>query len=279
MRLIEGILRAKLEAGKVVLQLSEGFEIMHGPRFAYVLVGRRNKAQKRPFFIPVGVELLKRLPLTEYPCPNDGNPTLGHCPICKVEITEDKVTTRIVGKQLVNGIETDVVEKTAKHGTLWRAARVKRGTFIFSKEKDTLILVEEFRKEPDRVALLLLAEGGERGGVFIEPPLKEDAFREKVHERARGERWRSPNGKLGINYERLLIFKEKDSVRVNRSGELRGAPDSVLITLEEVKDDSVTFSVAAVDKPLAPSQVTLSFSSSGEPTLKGAVKAPETTSV
>jgi len=215
----------------------KGIKVAHDP-FEHILVGERTKTRK-PVQIWIMEGLKKTLSVKEMtPCPREGKPesaTLGVCPTCRVEVTAKGIFSVPDGTQKVGDKEIPLVKHLHKHKPLVKYDRVFRGSIVRSKVKKSLLAVEEFQSDRHgKAALFISAEAPVRGASQITLPSApcSDLVLDLIHGDAWGERWASPNGKMGIGMERIIVLKPGQSFRIDREGELGGAPAHFLITLQ-----------------------------------------------
>jgi hypothetical protein len=111
---------------------------------------------------------------------------------------------------------------------------IMKGSFLRTREKGTLLVVEEQPDPQVRVGILLYAQPGFRGGsrIDIEKTL------------AKGQVWDSPIGNLGVGDACLAIVQPGDQIKVFRSGRLYGAHEEYTISV----DPSLDFHVMAKEE-------------------------------
>lgn len=180
----------------------EGFPV-HMIPFPHVMIGRPN-AIKSFNRIPIGNRYAQFLTKSS-DCPRNGDPTLGVCKFCNMNVTPDKI--RKV-KEMVGHIET--VNPVADHDKVKWINPVTKGSLILSKEKKTLMLVEERRTERhDRVGVLFSIEGHDTcvGLRNEDEELKDIHFRGIGQKHVRGR---------CVGVDRLFIMKKYDRVHVSR---------------------------------------------------------------
>ncbi len=107
-----------------------------------------------------------------------------------------------------------------------RGERIEQGSFKLI-ENDVTLLVEPQESEANgRIAVLLKAESGFRGTSEI------DVEDEKKTVILRGEVWDSENGTLGVNEVALMIVRPGDQITINRTGRLYGAPEKIVVSVD-----------------------------------------------
>jgi hypothetical protein len=191
----------------------------HDGIFYHLLIGRPNL--ERCFTrVPLGNNFSKNLPKRQEPCPNDGDGTLGVCKHCALNITPERIEGKTIDYTMGNGI--DVWKNVARHAPVEFLNPIKRGSFILTKEKKTLLLVEELSKSKDkRIALLLYVEPGIGGSSSVEPRIKSQSpILAGIHDKAVGQRWLGKNPKVGIGVERLMILSPGDFVYTSQEGQI-----------------------------------------------------------
>jgi hypothetical protein len=119
--------------------------------------------------------------------------------------------------------------------------RVLRGSVIATREKGTLLLVEERPGDTERALVALRIPAGFRGHTTIEPT-------DGVVKLAAGRCAQGDAGRMGGHEEALLIMPPGARVTVRRFGRLYGAP-AVLV----VSWDGCTLRMGAPDELDPPS--------------------------
>jgi hypothetical protein len=170
---------------------------------AVVEVGRPSTSGKY-HRVPLGLRYAQQL-ATLVRCPYDGEALLGACPTCRAVIDGPRITVRPIEE---HGFL--VTREIGTHDRVPTINPLSRGTLIVSREKETLLLVEE-REYSRRGTILLLHVEGCSVSVSISCRSEMDR---KLSEKVVGEHW---NGSVLAGVDRLLSMEEQDRIAILRS--------------------------------------------------------------
>lgn len=180
---------------------------MAGGRAQYmphVRLGFPQRGRITSHCIPLGSRYLTMVS-TSVPCEREGEAIFGFCPKCHAEVAGDRI--RKV-EEKVSGFFTSVRE-VGKHDPYRAVNPVSKGLFFMTKDKGTLMLVEERLEDKQDVGMVLKVFGCK---VTIDVSSSKEDYK-KISEKVTGEYWNGPNL---VAIDKILALTNGDRVRIER---------------------------------------------------------------
>jgi hypothetical protein len=138
-------------------------------------------------------------------CPREGEALYGFCPSCHAEVAGQRI--RRVDEKVDFFTQT---REVGKHDPIRVINPLGRGSLILSKEKGTLMLVEERRDDANHIGLKLFIAGTSVKCTVI----SSDPVYQKIGEMCAGEHWHGPSL---VGVDRLLALKDGDRITIQRA--------------------------------------------------------------
>jgi hypothetical protein len=180
-------------------------------------------------------------------CPREGEALYGFCPSCHAEVAGQRI--RRVDEKVDFFTQT---REVGKHDPIRVINPLGRGSLILSKEKGTLMLVEERRDDANHIGLKLFIAGTSVKCTVI----SSDPVYQKIGEMCAGEHWHGPSL---VGVDRLLALKDGDRITIQRSLP-SGREEEIGIEVKASFPRIISAKVikaAVVPEPVAPVEATI----------------------
>lgn len=180
---------------------------MAGGRSQYmphVRLGFPQRGRITSHCIPLGSRYLTMVS-TSVPCEREGEAIFGFCPKCHADVAGNRI--RKV-EETVSGFFTTVRE-VGKHDPYRAVNPVSKGLFFLTKDKGTLMLVEERIDDKQDLGMVLKVFGCK---VTVDVSSANEEYK-KISEKVTGEYWNGPNL---VAIDKILALTNGDRVRIER---------------------------------------------------------------
>jgi hypothetical protein len=184
----------------VTTHKGSGMNMVYRP---HVRLGQWSKDRFTAHCIPLGSRLLNMVAVP-ISCEREGEAIYGFCPRCHADISGDRIKT--VEEKRDFFVTT---REIGKHDRCYTVNPVSRGAFILSKDKDTLLLVEERIESKDDVGMILKV-GGCKVSINVE---SSNPDYKKIADKVTGEFWSGPSLTA---VDKVIAIKNGDQVTIER---------------------------------------------------------------